>query len=117
MQSPGIVRMVKGPNDSEHWILVDFESARINAGSRPGSYTLTVSGYKPSDSERGSPVKLVPATYVVRPAYWKISVLWNDANAIFQSVTPFEISISLDSICGTQGVEIIGKNRSEKISL
>ncbi len=109
--------MTNDLNHSEHWIPLDFESARIDPGQRLGSHTLTVSGHKPRDSEKGAPVKLAPATYIVQPAYWEISVLWDDTNAIFQSLVPFEVSIPLDTIRGTQGVEIVGENRSEKLAL
>ena len=78
---------------------------------------LTVTGETSSCSQLGCPVKLVPVTYVAQPEYWRIEVLWDCADAIFKSICPFEVSIALDGIAGSKGVEVVGRTRSEKLDI
>ncbi len=98
------------------WVPVDFDKAELQPGSVPGSLVLAVSGNTSSSSSRGCPVKLVPATYVAQPDYWRIEVLWDRADAIFQSICPFSVSIPLDGIRGRLGIELIGKTISQRLA-
>jgi len=104
------------PGHQSNWVPLDFRKAVVDAGQEPGSLVLTVTGDKPRDAQRGSPVKLEPVAYTTQPEYWKIEVLWDSANANLPMVTPFTVSISLDGIRGTKGVEVVGQTRSQKIS-
>jgi len=106
----------EGQAHQEKWVPVDFENAEIHPGEKPGSKILTVTGNAPRSSERGCPVKLVPAVYVAQPEYWVIKVMWDSADAIFTSLCPFNVSIPLDQICGTKGIEVVGKTRSVRLS-
>jgi hypothetical protein len=99
------------------WLPLDFSKAVVAPGKTPDSLVLTVSGQKPRDAEGGAPVKLQPLTYVTQPEYWKIEVLWDSTNAIFQVVTPFTVSIPLDGIRGTRGIEVAGETKKQKISI
>ena len=99
------------------WVPLDFRKAAVVAGQTPGSLVLTVSGDKPRDSERGTKVKLEPLTYETTPEYWKIEVLWDSADAIVPMVTPFTVSITLDRIRGTKGVEVVGQTKKQKLSI
>ena len=105
------------PGHQSNWVPLDFRKAVVDAGQEPGSLVLTVTGDKPRDAQRGSPVKLEPLTYATQPEYWKIEVLWDSANANLPMVTPFKVSILLDRIRGTKGVEVVGQTRSQKISI
>jgi len=99
------------------WVAVDFESATVSAGKTPDSFVLTVTGHTSSSSSLGCPVKLSAAKYVTQPEYWRIEVLWDCADAIFQSLCDFSVSIPLDGIRGKQGIEVVGRKRHEQINV
>lgn len=101
---------------SSNWVPVDFDKAELQPGSVPGSLVLVVSGNTSSSSSRGCPVKLVPATYVTQPDYWRVEVLWDRAHAIFQSECPFSVFMPLDGIRGRLGIELIGKTASRRLA-
>ena len=99
-----------------NWVPLDFRKALVVPGDVPGALRLTVSGDKPRDAVGGSRIKLEPLAYTTQPEYWKIEVLWDSANANVPMVTPFTVSIPLDGICGTKGIEVVGQTKSQKIS-
>ena len=106
-------------SSTEHkpeWVPVDFESATIQTNP-PKSKMLTVKGQTPSSSSEGSPVKLQPVKYVVQPEYWRIDVLWDRADAIFQSLNSYEASLDLTGVTGTKGIEVVGKHSNKKIDV
>lgn len=113
-------REVQMSSSTEHkpeWVPVDFESATIQTNPSK-SKVLIVKGQTPSSSSEGSPVKLQPVKYVVRPEYWRIDVLWDRADAIFQSLNSYEAPpLDLTGVTGTKGIEVVGKDRSEKIDV
>ncbi|HEY6252204.1 MAG TPA: hypothetical protein VI685_19795 [Candidatus Angelobacter sp.] len=96
---------------------MDFRKAVVAPGATPGSLVLTVTGDKPREARGGAPVKLQPLSYEVQPEYWKVEVLWDTANANVPAIAPFSVSISLDGIRGTKGIEVVGQSRSQKISI
>jgi hypothetical protein len=102
-------------NHQEKWVLVDFESAEIHPGEKPASTMLTVTGNTPACSVAGCPVKLAARTYFAQPEFWGIEVMWDRADAIFQTLCPFKVSIPLEGIRGTKGIEVVGRTRSEQI--
>ena len=89
----------------------------VVAGEAPGSQVLTVSGDKPRDAPRGAAVKLEPLAYQAQPEYWKIEVLWDPAEANVPLVKPFTVSLPLDGIRGTKGIEVVGQTKKQKISI
>lgn len=95
---------------------LDFRKAAVAPGETPGSLVLTVSGDKPRDAQSGATVKLQPMVYKTQPEYWKIEVLWDPENANVPIVTPFKVSIPLEGIRGTKGIEVVGQTKSQKIS-
>lgn len=99
------------------WVPLDFRKAVVVPGETPGSLVLTVTGDKPRNALRGAAVKLQPLTYDSQPEYWKIEVLWDTANANVPIVTPFTVSIAVDQLRGTKGIEVVGQSRSQKISI
>ena len=103
--------------ETAEWVPVNFEKAEILPGAKPGSHILKVTGHTPSASGDGCPVKLQPSVYVVQPEYWRIEVMWNRHNAIFQSLCAYEVSIPLDRFQGKKGIEVVGEDNSEKITI
>lgn len=99
------------------WFPLDFRKAVVAPGETPGSLVLTVSGDKPRDAQGGAKVKLEPLAYKAQPEFWKIEVLWDTTNAIFPVVTPFTVSIPLDGVRGTKGIEVVGQTKRQKISI
>jgi hypothetical protein len=99
------------------WIPLDFRKAVVAPGETPGALVLTVSGVTPRDAAGGAKIKLEPKSYQAIPEYWKIELLWDPSNANVPFVTPFTVSIPLETFRGTKGVEVVGQSRSQKISI
>jgi hypothetical protein len=55
----------------------------------------------------------VPLIYIQQPEYWGIEVV-GCLPGIGLPEAPYTISIPLDGITGTKGIEVIGATRSEK---
>ena len=95
--------------------LIDFEQAKVHPGIVSGSYILVVQGTKPCLNMK---VELVPLVYVKQPEYWGIEVVGCVPNGIcLPALAPYTVSIPLDGIKGSKGIEVIGATRSEKIAL
>jgi hypothetical protein len=107
--------MSQNSSTSAQWVPVDFTSATI-IGAGSNNAELVVTGETPSSSSTGNPVKLEPEQYIAQPEYWRIEVLWNRANSIFPTVSPFEARLLLRGVLGRKGIEVVGKTRNEKIS-
>ena len=98
--------------------LIDFERADvITPMIEPPRPTLVVSGVTPSPMK----VTLQPLVYVSRPTYWGIQVVGSTAagptptSAITN--VPYSVQIALAGITGTDGIEVIGASRTERIDL
>lgn len=96
--------------------LIDFDQAEIiTLESDPPQYVLVVRGMKPYLNMR---VKLVPLVYIQQPEYWGIEVVGRLRGGIgLPAQAPYTVSIPLDGITGTEGIEVIGATRSEKIEV
>jgi hypothetical protein len=103
-------------NHAPHWVHVNFKEASVHKDKSTGVLILTVKGETGTGSERGCPVKLVPTEYDTRPDYWGIGVLWDNANAILQTICDYEVSIPLDNIRGTKGIEVVGATHWRQIN-
>ena len=77
---------------------------------------LTVSGDKPREARGSAAVKLEPLSYAEQPEYWKVEVLWDSADTVVPMVTPFSVSIPVDQIRGSKGIEVVGQTKRQKIS-
>ncbi len=94
---------------------IDFERAEVTTlESDPPQYVLTVEGTKPY---LNMTVELVPLVYIRRPDYWGIEVVGCLRGPGLPALAPYEVSIRLSGIIGTQGVEVIGAQRSERIDV
>lgn len=95
--------------------LVDFDQARvITLRIFPPRHILTVTGTKPF---LNMDVDLVPRQFIRRPEYWGIEVVGclNDPSPAV--LTPYSVSLELNGTIGTQGIEIVGASRSERIDI
>lgn len=96
--------------------LVDFERVEIlTLESFPPQFVLSVTGTKPYSNME---VELIPLVFVRQPEYWGIEVVGRLRGGIGLPVlAPYAVSLPLTGITGTEGVEVIGANRSEKIKV
>jgi len=63
-------------------------------------------------------VNLKPLVYIRQPEYWGIEVIGGLPGGIgLPTTAPYIASLPLDGTIGTQGIEVIGATRSEKISV
>ena len=95
--------------------LIDFEKAEVRPGIVSGTYFLIVRGTKPYMNME---VDLTPLVYVRQPEYWGIEVIGCLPGGIGLPATePYTATLALNGTIGTQGIEVIGATRSEKISV
>ncbi|MFB4283294.1 hypothetical protein ACBJ59_48885 [Nonomuraea sp. MTCD27] len=88
---------------------VDFEEARVVPGVAPDSFILIVSGTKPYLNMK---VELSPLVYVRQPEHWGIEVTGSLPGVGLPATAPYTVSLSLDGVLGTEGIEVIGaRNR------
>jgi hypothetical protein len=99
---------------SESFRLIDFTEARVITGIVPGRYILVVSGEKPYLNME---VSLSPRIYIRQPEYWGIEVVGGLPGIGLPATAPYHISLPLDGIVGTKGIEVIGANRSERFDV
>jgi hypothetical protein len=92
--------------------LIDFDNVDILIlESFPPQYVLVVAGTKPY---LNMTVQLIPRVYVRQPEYWGIEVVGCLPGLGLPALAPYTVSISLNGITGTKGIEVIGATRSEK---
>lgn len=96
--------------------VIDFDRAKIvTLESHPPQYVLVVSGTKPYVNMT---VRLSPLTYIRQPEHWGIEVVGQLPGGIgLPALGAYEVSLPLAGIMGTEGVEVIGATRSEKLDL
>ncbi|TYB58857.1 hypothetical protein FXF51_35600 [Nonomuraea sp. PA05] len=85
--------------------LIDFEEARVVPGIVPKSFILIVSGTKPYINMT---VSLSPLVYIKQPEYWGIEVIGSLPGIGLPATAPYTVSLPLDGILGTKGIEVIG---------
>lgn len=95
--------------------LIDFDKAHVHPGIVPGTWFLVVEGIKPCYNMT---VQLMPLVYVRCPEYWGIEVIGCLPDGICLTATaPYSVTIALAGITGSDGVEVIGANKQEKIKV
>ncbi len=96
--------------------LIDFEEAEGRPSIVSGSYILIVRGTKPYLNME---VNLTPLVYIRQPEYWGIEVIGYLPGGIGLAAptAPYNASLGLNGTIGTQGIDVIGATRSEKISV
>lgn len=99
---------------SESTRVIDFDRAKIvTLESDPPLYLLVVSGTKPY---LNMVVDLSPLTYIRQPEYWGIEVVGHLPGGVgLPALGAYEVSLPLAGLMGTEGVEVIGATRSERL--
>ena len=92
--------------------LINFTRAEVRPGFLPNTWILIVSGTKPYANMT---VELRPLIYVRRPEFWGIEVTGTLPGIGIPMVAPYTVSLPLDGILGTKGIEVIGATRRKKI--
>lgn len=99
---------------SESSRLIAFEEAKVIQGIVPDRYILIVSGMKPY---LNMDVTLIPRIYIRQPEYWGIEVVGLLHGIGLPAFAPYHVSLPLDGLLGTQGIEVVGANRSERFGV
>ncbi len=94
--------------------LIDFEVAEVVGGFVNGTYFLTVSGTKPYLNMK---VELNPVIYTHQPEYWRIEVIGILPGFGLPALAPYSVSIPLDGIVGTKGIEVVGATTTKQIDV
>lgn len=88
-----------------------FESVDIVPGFINDTWFATVVGKKPWITIE---VHLVPLIYTRRPEYWGIEVIGCSRGIGLPQEASYQVTIGLNGILGTKGIEIIGAGKPEK---
>ncbi len=94
--------------------LIEFDEARVVPGIVPRTWILIVSGTKPY---LNMTVELSPRIYIRRPEYWGIEVVGSLPGIGLPATAPYTVSLPLDGVTGTKGIDVIGANRTERIAV
>lgn len=92
--------------------LINFTQAKVVPGFIPNTYFLVVSGTKPYVNML---VELNPLVYIRQPEYWGIEVIGSLPGFGLPALAPYTVSIPLDGIIGTKGIEVIGATKRQRI--
>ncbi len=90
---------------------VNFDKVEIHPGIVSDTWILIVSGTK---AWMNVEVDLVPLVYIRQPEYWGIEVVGCLPGIGLPAEAPYTVSIPLDGITGTKGIEVNGATHSEK---
>jgi hypothetical protein len=94
---------------------IGFERAEVlTLQSDPPQYLLTVTGTKPY---LNMDVELVPLVYMRQPEHWGIEVVGSLHGVGLPTTSPYTVSLPLTGFVGTQGIEVIGAERSVTIEV
>lgn len=95
--------------------LINFEKAEVRPGFVSGTWILIVSGEAPC---LNMDVSLIPLIYIRCPEFWGIEVVGTLPQGFcLTAMKPYLVTLPLTGITGSQGIEVIGANRSEQIKV
>ena len=95
--------------------LIAFDDADVRPGFVPRTWFLTVTGEAPCANME---VRLVPLIYVQCPEYWGIEVVGCLPSGVcLRQVVPYRVTIPLNGIIGSRGIEVIGSNKRQEIEV
>lgn len=94
--------------------LIAYENAEVRPGFVNDTWFLHVSGEAPCLNMQ---VQLVPMIYITCPDHWGIEVTGTLNGFCLDAMKPFDITIPLQHITGSQGIEVIGANRRQKFDI
>lgn len=106
---PEVVALPSGTSSR----IIDFERAEVRPGFVSGTWFLIVQGVAPCSNME---VSLNPLIYIQQPDYWGIEVVGTLRSGIcLPRQTDYLATLDITNVLGTEGVEVIGATRSEKI--
>jgi hypothetical protein len=92
--------------------LIAYDQAEVVPGFVNGTYFLHVSGTAPCFNME---VQLLPRIYVRCPEHWAIEVTGTLIGGFcLERVKPFNVTIPLAGVIGSEGIEVVGDNKSEQ---
>lgn len=95
--------------------LIDFEKARVDPGIIPETFFLTVRGTKPCLNME---VRLILLVYIRCPDFWGIEVTGCLPGGIcLPALGSYEVTIPLAGAIGSEGIEVTGAKKQEKIKV
>lgn len=95
--------------------LISFNIAEVERCGFAGAPVLVVTGEAPCLNME---VSLQPLIFVRCPEHWGIEVVGTLPGAFcLTAIKSFQVTIPLTGIIGSQGIEVIGANKTEKIDL
>jgi hypothetical protein len=112
--SNGVMTLFQDAPKSDSSKLVDFKEAEIRPGFVNNTYFLVVTGTKPYLNME---VRLIPLVYVQQPDYWGIEVVGTLPGVGLPAEADYTVSISIDGIRGTKGVEVIGATERKTLAV
>ena len=93
---------------------IAFDEAEV-VGGFAGGHFLIVRGEAPCVNMQ---VGLSPLIYIDCPEYWGIEVIGSlPGGFCLTAMKPFALTIPLAGITGSQGVEVLGADKSEKFEV
>jgi len=92
--------------------LINFTRAEIHPGFVPNTWILVVSGTMPYVNMT---VRLSPLIYIRRPEFWEIEVIGSLPGIGLPMTAPYSVSLPLDGIIGTKGIEVVGASKRKRI--
>jgi hypothetical protein len=96
---------------TQTWRRVDFDWVSIEAATDDHSAVVSVGGIKHWLNLK---IVLVPRCYQRRPEYWSIEVVGALPGYGVPAFVDYNVTLALDGIRGTQGIEIVGATKSER---
>jgi hypothetical protein len=94
---------------------IDFDHARvITLRTFPPQYILQVSGTKPDLNMR---IELLPLVYIRQPEFWEIEVVGTVRGVALPTTTPYVVSLPVTATLGTDGIEVVGATRRQRIDI
>lgn len=105
------------PEHTPRWEAADFDTAVVERDAESGVPTLTVTGTAPSGGELSLGARLLPVSSKTEAEYARVEVQLDREDAIFQAETPFRVSLPVDGIRGSKGVEVVGRTGSVKLDV
>ena len=95
--------------------LLDFETAVVDTlETFPPQQVLRVAGSAPYP---GMGITLEPRIYIQQPDFWGIEVVGILLELQPPRRTPYAVELELSGSVGTQGIEVVGASRSQRITL
>jgi hypothetical protein len=96
---------------------IPFKTAKVVPGIVSGTHILIVSGETACVNMK---VRLSPLIYIRCPEYWGIEVIGElQGGHCFIGIVPtqFTVSIQLNGIVGSKGIEVLGAKQAKKIKV